>query len=161
MLERILQYASVSVVFTVIVIVLGIIFSKFFKKLILSLSENNKLEQNISKLENKKTMVKHKRIYISGKITGLSYELAFKNFQDTENMLRVIGYEDIINPMKLFPDDDGSLSWEEYMLKDIEELFNCTTIYMMDNWSDSRGARVEHKIAFEMGKEIIYYNSTI
>lgn len=40
------------------------------------------------------------RIYISGKITGLPFDEAFKMFENAENKLKFRGYE-VVNPMKL------------------------------------------------------------
>ena len=40
------------------------------------------------------------------------------------------------------------------MVKDIELLLSCDSIYMMDNWTQSTGAGIEYDIAFRLGKDI-------
>lgn len=94
------------------------------------------------------------QIYISGKITGLDHAEAFRNFNRAENMLRDHGL-DAVNPMKKFSEQLG-LSWREYMAEDIKVLVDCDAIYMLGNWRDSKGARLEHRIAIDLGLRVIY-----
>lgn len=90
-----------------------------------------------------------KKIYISGKITdAINPE---KKFLAAETALRKIGW-DVINPMLSPPSD----TWEGYMTYDIGLLFTCQAIYMLSDWRESKGARIEHAIAKEMGLTIIY-----
>jgi hypothetical protein len=93
-------------------------------------------------------------IYISGKITGLDIEVAKQNFKHAENELILQGFT-VINPMELVP-YDPKLTWDDYMVEDIKALFRCNAIFMLRNWSDSKGARIERAIAVEMEQQIIY-----
>ena len=93
------------------------------------------------------------RIYISGQITGLNLEVATKLFKDAQVKLEAKGHE-VINPMDL-PHKHGQ-TWREFMLEDIDALMGCQGIYMLENWRDSKGARIEHNIAVEMGLKIFY-----
>jgi hypothetical protein len=96
------------------------------------------------------------KIYISGKITGLEPKQAFKKFEKAEEFLKnYLGYN-VINPIKQCPQQEN---WSDYMLKDIELLFDCDAIYMLSNWQDSKGARIEHAIAKELGLRILYFNT--
>jgi hypothetical protein len=88
------------------------------------------------------------RTYISGKITGLSLVEAERLFQQAEDSLT----GEVVNPMKL----PAQLNWTDYMVADIAELLTCTHVFMLDNWMDSKGARVEHAIARSMGLVIQY-----
>jgi hypothetical protein len=94
-----------------------------------------------------------KKIYLSGKITGLNHEVALQKFKDAEISAKKHGIE-VVNPMTLNHNHDKS--WEAYMLEDIKYLFECDGIYMLENWTDSKGARIEHNIAKEMDLKIIY-----
>jgi hypothetical protein len=94
------------------------------------------------------------KCYISGKITGLDYNEAFEKFEKAEKVVEGNDYEPV-NPMKLHPKSD-TLTWEEYMEKDIGALLRCDAIYMLSDWSDSKGARVERAIALELGYEVFY-----
>lgn len=101
------------------------------------------------------------KVYISGKISGLTTEEALNNFEIAENYLKD-KFESkgvaltLINPMKLEHNHDKS--WEEFMKEDIGALLSCDAIYLLKNWGDSRGARIERAIALELGIEIVYEN---
>lgn len=94
------------------------------------------------------------KIYISGKISGLSFHAALVKFCETENMLRDKGFTDIVNPMKLHL--NTIKTWKEYMITDINALFSCDAIFMQPDWIISRGARIEYAIAKELGLRIIF-----
>jgi hypothetical protein len=94
------------------------------------------------------------KIYISGQITGLDYADAYQRFEQAEKQLKDENWDEIVNPMKLNHEHDKT--WENYMLVDIKALFECDAIYMLNNWCNSKGARIERSIAIEMGLEIIY-----
>jgi hypothetical protein len=98
-----------------------------------------------------------KRIYISGKITGLHPEEYTKLFTLAERKLTAEGWE-VVNPLMI---DQGSSNptWEDCLVNDIRQLFRCDAIYMLANWPTSRGARIERSIAYELGKTIIYEDS--
>lgn len=98
---------------------------------------------------------KKDKIYVSGKIAGLDYKDAYGKFDSREKQLRLIGF-DVVNPMKIHDCEDKGKSWEQFMVEDIAELFKCDAIYMMDNWGQSRGARVEYAIARELGFKVIF-----
>lgn len=94
-----------------------------------------------------------KKIYISGKITGLSQTEAFANFERAEIQLHAFGFE-AINPMKKVSEQEGK-SWKEYMLEDIAILWDCDAIYMLCNWKDSKGAKIERAIAENLGMPVL------
>lgn len=92
-------------------------------------------------------------IYISGQITGLELKEAKANFDRAEVLLLEKGFNPL-NPMKVNPPLSAK-NWKEYMRDDIVQLFNCDAIYLLDNWQASKGARIEHFIAQEMGLMIL------
>ena len=47
-------------------------------------------------------------------------------------------------------------SWSLCMLVCLWHLTGCSYIYMLNNWRDSRGARIEHRWATILRKKIIY-----
>lgn len=90
-----------------------------------------------------------KKIYIAGKITGLKdYK---KNFDRAEVELKKQGHV-VVNP-SVVPE---GLNYDDYMNICTAMLKACDTIYMLNNWKDSTGAKIEHQIAELSGKEIIY-----
>ena len=94
-----------------------------------------------------------KKIYISGKITGLKPEHALKNFEDAEFELKQQGYE-VVNPMTIEHNHDGS--WVSYMKVDLMALLSCDCVYMLNNWHRSRGAKIERNLAKDLEMQIIY-----
>lgn len=97
-----------------------------------------------------------KQIYISGMITGLPYDEAYKSFEDAETEIRTGTKKifDIVNPMKLPHLHDKT--WESYMKEDLKELLSCDAIYMLKDWYKSKGATIEWEIAKQLGMEVIY-----
>lgn len=95
------------------------------------------------------------KIYLSGKISGLSKADYIHNFLQAEKKLSHISRV-IINPIKIKP-FLGLQNWTCYMITDIAALRKCDKIAMMPNWIDSKGACIEHyfgKFIFKL--EVIY-----
>ena len=88
------------------------------------------------------------KIYISGKISGLDHAEAKAKFAAAAEYVRSKGHE-AFNPMEGETAGDNK-TWQEYMLADIEQLFTCDAIYLLSDWMDSRGARIEAAIAMNM-----------
>lgn len=97
-------------------------------------------------------MQKHK-IYISGKMGGLTdYEIN-KNFHQAKIECETLGFE-VISPNDL-PHQHGR-TWPEFMREDIIAMItHCSHIYALKNWRDSPGARIEINLALELGFNII------
>ncbi len=91
------------------------------------------------------------KIYISGKITGLSHPEVLKKFQSAEELLEDL---DIIPVSPLRNGLTMNHSWNEHMVKDIEMLLDCDGILMLDNWEKSPGAMIERYIAEKTGMDI-------
>ena len=92
-------------------------------------------------------------IYISGQISGLNLNEAKATFKAVEDVLVETGCE-VINPFNLFKEQD--LTWSEFMVVDIKALLDCNAICMIKGWEQSKGARLEHHIAEELGFYVIY-----
>ena len=98
------------------------------------------------------------RIYISGKISGLSKNEYMQNFAHTHLMLldRYGLITKIINPLDIKP-IFGIKKWIFYMISDLWQLRKCTHIAMQPNWIDSKGACIEHFYAkFILKLHVIY-----
>ena len=90
-------------------------------------------------------------IYISGAITGDSnYK---EKFQKAKKDLEARGYN-VITPAE-FDLPEGA-TWEEYMKWDIAWLLTCDGIYMLKDWKQSRGARIEQFLAKELKMQVQY-----
>ena len=97
------------------------------------------------------------RVYISGPITGQP-DGNRAAFEAAAVMLRAAG-QIPINPHDLpiwLPADvDAEELWRRHMRIDIRELVACDAVYMLPGWPASRGARLEHHVAVELGLHVI------
>lgn len=90
-----------------------------------------------------------KKIYLSGKISG---DTNFKEkFAQKAKELTDQGHL-VFNPA-LHPD---MFTWEQFMELDLKALANCDSIYLLDDWKDSRGAKIEYDEALRLGKEVLF-----
>lgn len=93
---------------------------------------------------------KKSKVYLSGQITNLPEEEYKRKFKEAEEKLISLGY-DVVNPASLDPIPKGT--WTDYMRRDIKLLMDCDYIYMLDNWTESTGAKAEFKLAVDIGIE--------
>lgn len=93
------------------------------------------------------------KVYISGAISNLPYNDAKAMFDKATQELSSQNFE-AVNPIDNGLDKDSP--WSTHMRADIKALLDCDCIYMLKTWKNSKGARLEHKIADELGLGIIY-----
>lgn len=100
-----------------------------------------------------------KKIYISGKITGLTQAEYTKAFAEAEARMKELGYA-TVNPVEIEADAKAGASdaetYRAHLRADIVELTKCDAIYMLSSWQSSEGATLEHEIAKNLGLRIIY-----
>lgn len=90
------------------------------------------------------------KVYIAGKINGLpNYR---HRFVKAEYKLMYDGYTKIMNPAVL----GEEFNYEAYMPICLSMLDQCDAIYLLDNWKDSQGARLEYEYAKLQGKIIMF-----
>lgn len=97
-----------------------------------------------------------KKIFISGAITN---DPDYKTkFAEAEKHLLEQGYV-VVNPAKLSeimnPDE---FKWEDYIKVTITMLSTCDSIYMLQGWRESQGAREEELYAWVHNLEVIQQN---
>lgn len=89
------------------------------------------------------------KIYISGKITGLPTDEAKAKFWHAarwvERMHQTETNVHTIDPFDIKPLLGIKKYWC-FMAADIWKLIRCDAAYFMQNWKESRGARIERKI---------------
>ena len=92
------------------------------------------------------------KIYISGKISGME-ERAKELFRAAEIKLIQNGYAPV-NPMSLPHNHDKE--WSSFMKEDITALMDCDSIYLLTNWHESKGAKIEFDLAIELGLNLLF-----
>ncbi len=97
------------------------------------------------------------RIYLSGPITGLPEEVYTQAFERAEQHYKSAGFE-VVNPVKIgkmLLELKEDPSWEDFIIRDLEALRNCTHIAMLEGWEQSKGAKREYEEAQKLGIEIL------
>ena len=93
-------------------------------------------------------MIKDKRIYISGPMSGMGREQYLELFRRAEQSLRAQGYRKIVNPIRVWacrwPWLYRIVGYRFTLWYDLRLLRRCTHIFMVGiGWRGSRGARLE------------------
>lgn len=91
------------------------------------------------------------KVFLSGKISGMPYLVAYGKFSNADRRLSQMGYQ-VVNPMKICK---KNWSWLRCMVKCLWAILWCDTIHQLDNWRESRGARIEYKWAKFLRKRIL------
>lgn len=96
------------------------------------------------------------KVYISGKITGLNFDETRAKFHEASELIEAIG----MTPVNPLIGADQTKTWEQHMVRDIELLMGCDAIILLDDWNESRGARIEKFIA-EQRNMLIFFERNI
>lgn len=100
--------------------------------------------------------MKREKCYIAGKVSGLEYAAVERKFAGAAFILARGGYEPI-NPTKLCNPKWG---WWRCMAVCLWNLLKCKCIMLLPDWYDSRGARIEMKLAKFLGIRFIEISRT-
>jgi len=92
-------------------------------------------------------------VYIAGKVSGIEME-ARVLFKTAEIELLLQGH-DVINPMELPHDHDKT--WQSYMRECISAMMKADALYLLPNWRESKGARIEVQLAHNLGIKILNF----
>lgn len=98
-----------------------------------------------------------KTIYIAGQITGNpEYKSDFK--QAEYKIKKYLGgLIEIINPIRVKP-FLGIKKWLFYMIPAVFNVLKSDEVYLISNWKQSRGAKIEYWIAKKTGKTVYLIN---
>lgn len=107
------------------------------------------------------------KVYISGPISGIRREHYVERFRLAEQMLRSLGYDNIVNPTRIwacrFPKLNYLIrlvfgeqrAYTLILLYDLWLLSRCQRIYKIPGWKDSRGAQIESAVAYNYNMFLI------
>jgi len=89
-----------------------------------------------------------KKIYICGKVTGDPNNK--EKFLKEENRLFSSGYEPV-NPTVLISSKE---EWQKPMKTAIRVMLLCDGVALLPDWKKSKGAKIEAKLARELGLDV-------
>ncbi|TDX86202.1 DUF4406 domain-containing protein [Epilithonimonas xixisoli] len=89
-----------------------------------------------------------KKIYIAGKISGEDIIKCTHKFGTAQKEIEKQGFE-ALNPLELV--GSWKVTWEDAMKICIGALVKADAILFLDDFTDSRGAMIEHKLASDLG----------
>ena len=94
---------------------------------------------------------KRTKVFISGKVSGIEYYVAYQTFANADRQLSSMGYQ-VINPMKICR---KNWSWLRCMAKCLWAITFCHKIHQLPNWEERRGARIEYRWAKLLNKSFL------
>lgn len=89
----------------------------------------------------------NQRVYVAGPMSGMP-DLNYPEFNRAAQYLRELGYH-VENPAE--NPEPACKSWAGYMRLAIAQLVKCDEIHMLRGWGESKGAKLEHEIAQQLG----------
>lgn len=95
---------------------------------------------------------KKKKVFVSGKVSGLVYLEACRLFYDASKKIIRMNMTPVL-PIELCRSHWG---WWRCMVVCLWNLLWCDCFSQLDNWEDSKGARIEYRVAKILGKKFIY-----
>lgn len=96
---------------------------------------------------------KNKVAYIAGSISDRLDAYQY-DFCDCEMVLNHLGYV-VLSPAWL---PVGLHEYEHYMEIGKDMIRACDVVFFLKGWEKSKGAKIEHKMASYLKKEIVYYD---
>lgn len=125
------------------------------------MAENEKKCVNLSLMDairTKNEQLSNRRTYNSGKISGIEkYDVNVK-FEKADREITELGLKPV-NPLSSWIPDNAPY-WI-HITADLLMLATCKTIYLQNDWEESRGARIEKKVAEKLGLRIITQNEYV
>ena len=95
-------------------------------------------------------------IYISGPMSSIA-DNNFPAFREAAKVLRDQGHR-VVSPHELHMYSEIENGWAYYVRRDLLILLErCDSIAMLPGWSLSKGAMLEHHVAFELGFKVYQF----
>lgn len=90
------------------------------------------------------------RIYISGPMSGYP-EHNFPAFIEAAEALDAAGFTPVSPHIN---GDDDSVSWNDYLRRDLQDLLSCEGVATLPYWQNSRGASLEVYVAQQLAMTV-------
>jgi len=100
------------------------------------------------------------RFFVSGPVSGKT-DHNREEFKKAERLLQSQGRASctpfaIPEPRLTEHTESDEAVWRYYMRHCIREICLCDGLYMLPGWQNSKGALIEHRLARELGLQILY-----
>jgi hypothetical protein len=98
------------------------------------------------------------KVYIAGPMRNHD-DNNFPAFYEAEDFLEKKEIYTVVNPARMDDElyaDKNSIDYKEAMRRDLLEIFECDSLYMLRGWAKSEGALVEHALAIYLNLFIMY-----
>ena len=86
------------------------------------------------------------KIYIAGKVSGENFQEATLKFAQAQQEIEALGQ--VVNPLEIV--NDGNASWIDAMKLCIRILVDCDAVLLLPDYSSSKGALLEKRIALQL-----------
>jgi hypothetical protein len=93
------------------------------------------------------------RVYLAGPMSGYK-NWNYPAFHAAAKELRRRGIA-VFSPAEF--NDDTTMSWEVYLRRELRALTRCKAVYVLPGWRNSRGARLEVRVAKALGMPVREY----
>ena len=93
------------------------------------------------------------KVYISIPISGYDVREVQEHADIVKSHLSWKGYT-VISPFEIYAGKNPT--YTDRILANLEKLFECDAVYICNSWRESKGCRIEHMVAEEFGKVIMY-----
>lgn len=97
------------------------------------------------------------KIYLCGAISGLDLKRVRALFQIAQNKIAT-NWRVVMNPFDNGLSEEDS--WEDHMRADIKMLMECDALYVVNDISKSKGAKIELNLARALGIKVMSYKMT-
>ncbi len=96
------------------------------------------------------------KLYLSGPMSGYK-DYNRPLFMAATKCLRDKGYT-ILNPCESDGEVPSNATWRDYLKKDLRMLADADGIIVLPRWEDSKGARLEVHICFQLGLPVFRFD---